>query len=150
VLIEPERLPHDALDSVPGHRTARRPNGDGHAQARIASGPFPGQDREKRIRRPDRFPEDTIEVFLAAKPASGIEGTGCDASHGTNGPLVFAVLGCESGPTLGASAGQNLASALRGHACPETMIALSAQIARLEGALHRFTLEFDSGPSEEV
>jgi hypothetical protein len=30
------------------------------------------------------------------------------------------------------------------------MIALSAQIARLEGALHRSTLEIDSGPSGEV
>lgn len=150
MLIESERLPHDTLDSVPGNGTACRPDGDSHAQSRMISGPFAGQHGEKRVRGPDWLPEHTIELLLAAKPASGIEGTGCDASHGTNGPLVFAVLGRESGPALGASAGQDLAPALGGHACPETMIALSAQIARLEGALHRSTLDNVSGPSEEV
>jgi len=39
-------------------------------------------------------------------------------------------------PALGPPAGQDLATILRSHPCPEAMGALAAQIARLEGALH--------------
>lgn len=39
-------------------------------------------------------------------------------------------------PAFGTPTSQNLAAVFRGHPCPEAVVALAAQITRLEGALH--------------
>ena len=80
------------------------------------------------------------------KTAPWIERKICHAGHHANERLGFDGSGRQSGAALGATAGKDLTSALGGHACPETMIALSAQITRLEGALHRSALRSGSGP----
>jgi len=46
----------------------------------------------------------------------------------------------EPRPALRPPTGQDLATILRSHPCPEAMVALAAQIARLECALHYYAL----------
>jgi hypothetical protein len=53
----------------------------------------------------------------------------------------------EPGPALRAATGKDLATFLRSHPCPEAMITLTAQIARLEGALHCSALKSWLGTS---
>lgn len=51
------------------------------------------------------------------------------------------------GPALRAAARKDLATILGSHPCPEAMITLAAQIARLEGALHCSALKSWFGSS---
>jgi hypothetical protein len=66
----------------------------------------------------------------------------CSAPNGplpavmTSPEITVDASGRQPRPALGTPTSQDLATAFRGHPCPETVVALATQITRLEGALH--------------
>ena len=133
-LVQTERFPDKSLDPVSRYRVTRRSRRNGQTQSGLAPRPRSRENRKQTICRPDGFFEYFVEIPLRPQ-------TELCAERTLNGRDDFAQLtvdasGRQPRPALGTPTSQDLAPVLRGHPCPESVVALASQITRLEGALH--------------